>query len=115
MNSISNKYSISNHSSVINHARSHNFNSSSMKIKDFMSSLTKILYFGFIVLFISIEILPCQSCSNFKTSTKIRLDENGYKNILIAIADDVEENYELIERIKTSFTEASELLFNVTK
>ena len=56
-----------------------------------------------------------QSCSSYKTSSKIQLEKNGYKNILIAIGEDVAENYELIERIKSTYTEASSLLFNVTK
>ena len=60
-------------------------------------------------------VVPIQSCSSYKTSSKIRLEKNGYKNILIAIGEDVEENYELIDNIKSAYTEASSLLFNVTK
>ena len=58
---------------------------------------------------------PVSSCSSFKTKSKIELDKNGYTNILIAIDENVPENHDLIDRIKTTFTDASKLLFNVTK
>jgi hypothetical protein len=60
-------------------------------------------------------LLTAQACSIYKKDTKIELDKNGYKNILIAIDDDVTENTELIERIKETFTSASHFLFSVTK
>jgi hypothetical protein len=72
-----------------------------------------ILYFCFFifVLFSS----GIQTCSIYKKETKIELDKNGYKNILIAIDDDVKENLRLIENIKNTFTSASHFLFSVTK
>lgn len=117
MNSILNKSFTSDHSILKNYARSRNtvVKYSLIKFNGLVSALTNIILFGLIFLFITSQILPCQTCSNFKTSTKIQLDKNGYKNILIAIAEDVAEDYQLIERIKSTFTEASELLFNVTK
>ena len=58
---------------------------------------------------------PVECCSSFKTRGGIELDKNGYTNILIAIDENVPENHDLIDRIKTTFTDASRLLFNVTK
>ena len=75
------------------------------------------LYFRLSLLAIIVATLvsTVQSCSSYKTSSKIQLEKNGYKNILIAIGEDVAENYDLIDRIKSTYTEASSLLFNVTK
>ncbi len=80
-------------------------------------SLPTLIYNILAVLFIVVAALAgsVKSCSSYKASSKIQLEKNGYKNILIAIGEDVAENYELIERIKTTYTEASSLLFNVTK
>ena len=56
-----------------------------------------------------------QACSIYKKESKIELEKNGYKNILVGIGDDVDESIELIERIKETFTSASHFLFSVTK
>ena len=56
-----------------------------------------------------------QSCTNLKRESRIELVKNGYTNIVIGIEESVEENLQLIERIKESFMEASQLLFNITK
>lgn len=87
------------------------------------NSITRSLFNGpgkklFIILLPAVFLLlaiPSESCSSFKTKSKIKLEKNGYKNILIAIEDGVEENYALIDRIKETYTDASKLLFNVTK
>lgn len=55
------------------------------------------------------------ACTNFKKDTKIRIRRNGYTNIIVGIEEGVEENVELIEKIKQTFTQASELLFKATK
>lgn len=55
------------------------------------------------------------ACTSFKREDHIRIRRNGYTDVVVAIRDDVEENVELIERIKEVFADASELLFNATK
>ena len=45
----------------------------------------------------------------------ISISNNGYQNILVAVADRVEPNNEIIERIKTIFTEASAFLYEATR
>jgi hypothetical protein len=55
------------------------------------------------------------ACTHFKHDSKIQIRRNGYTNIVVAIEESVEEDHMLIERIKESFIEASELLFNITK
>ncbi len=45
----------------------------------------------------------------------IRIKNNGYSQILIAIAENVPENSTLIDNIKTTFTKASSFLYKVTK
>jgi hypothetical protein len=72
------------------------------------------LAFVAVVLVCSV-VSPGEACTGLKTKTKIHLENNGYKNILIGIEAGVRENSALIDRIKTTFTEASALLFNVTK
>lgn len=67
------------------------------------------------LLVIVVSLSCVDSCSFYKKETKIELDKNGYKRILVAIDEDVKENHELIERIKHTFTSASQLLFEVTK
>ena len=58
---------------------------------------------------------PSEGCTSLKRESRIQLDKNGYTNIVIGIEDSVRENVQLIERIKETFTEASHLLFNMTK
>ncbi len=89
----------------------------SNSIKAGRANSPSILYFRLSLLAIVFSTLAStvQSCSSYKTSSKIQLEKNGYKNILIAIGEDVAENYDLIDRIKSAYTEASSLLFNVTK
>jgi hypothetical protein len=56
-----------------------------------------------------------ETCTNFKQDNRIRIRRNGYTELVVGIRDNVEENVDLIERIKESFIEASQLLFNITK
>ena len=73
-------------------------------------------YILLFLLFYSHFLFGCiESCSNFKKESKIELDKNGYRNILIAIDENTEENIDLIQRIKETFTDASKLLFSITK
>jgi hypothetical protein len=70
---------------------------------------------AFLLILEIINIYNVQSCSNYKRESRIKLDKNGYTNIIIGIEDGVVENKHLIDTIKTVFTEASEFLFNITK
>ena len=45
---------------------------------------------------------------------EITIKDNGYRGILIAIHDSVDEDSNLLEGIREAFTEASEFLHNVT-
>ena len=56
-----------------------------------------------------------ETCTFYKKESKISLLNNGYENILIVINSDVPESNEIIERIRTVFTEASLLLYNATR
>ena len=60
-------------------------------------------------------VLTCEACTHFKRESKVKIRRNGYTDIVIGIEDSVDEDPMLIERIKESFIEASELLFNITK
>jgi hypothetical protein len=59
--------------------------------------------------------ISIEACSSYKKESKIKLEKNGYTNIMIGIEEGVPENRLLIENIKSVFTEASEFLFNITK
>lgn len=63
------------------------------------------------VLFVTLT----QCCTNLKRESKIRIEKNGYVDIVVGIEEGVREDLLLIERIKETFTEASQLLFNITK
>ena len=45
----------------------------------------------------------------------ITIKDNGYKNILVAIDDQVPEDANLVERIKKMFTDASQLLYKMSR
>ena len=70
------------------------------------------IYYFFIAFLLNQTI---EACTFYKKESKINLLNNGYENILIVINNDVAENFEIIERIRSLFTEASSLLFNVTR
>lgn len=72
------------------------------------------IIFCIILLFIC-KLKCIDSCNSFKKETRIKLEKNGYTNIVIGIEEGVPESRSLIERIKHTFTQASELLFTVTK
>ena len=55
------------------------------------------------------------ACSTYKTETRIKLDKNGYTNLIVGIEEGVRESQQLIEDIKRVFTDASEFLFKITK
>lgn len=57
---------------------------------------------------IPITIVGCGRGSVF-------LKNNGYRQVLIAVGEDVTEDHTLIERIKQVFTDTSALLYNVTR
>ena len=63
-----------------------------------------------------LTLISCASACTFnKRESKISLLNNGYENILIVIRNDVPESFEIIDRIRTLFTDASFLLFNATR
>lgn len=55
------------------------------------------------------------TCTFYKKESKINLLNNAYENVLIALNNDLSENYEIVNRLKYLFTEASAFLFNVTR
>ena len=67
------------------------------------------------LVFLSLLISLTHCCTNLKKESKIVLEKNGYTNIVVGIEEGVRENHLLIEKIKESFTEASHLLFNITR
>jgi calcium-activated chloride channel regulator 3/4 len=70
------------------------------------------IYYFFIAFLLNQTI---EACTFYKKESKINLLNNGYENILIVINNDVPENFEIIDRIRSLFTEASSLLFNATR
>lgn len=74
-----------------------------------------IIYFNIVLLVLLSFLSFNEACTSFKREDRIRIRRNGYTDVTVGIQDDVEENPELIERIKEAFTQASELLFNATK
>ena len=53
---------------------------------------------------------------SFSTSyEKAVLSENGYEDILIAISPEIQEDGQIIENLKTLFTEASKELYEATR
>ncbi|XP_070557788.1 calcium-activated chloride channel regulator 1-like [Ptychodera flava] len=59
--------------------------------------------------------LPLFSVYGLLQRSKITLDNNEYKGILIAIADDVKENANLLENLQEILTGASGALYRATK
>lgn len=47
--------------------------------------------------------------------SKIRLIDGGYERVVVAIGEEVEENQELIDRIKEVFTDVSAFMYSATK
>ena len=45
----------------------------------------------------------------------VYLENNGYRNILITIGDQVQEDPKLIDMIKQLFTDASQFLYDATR
>ena len=45
----------------------------------------------------------------------VTIDNNGYRNLLIAISDDVDEDTTLLTRLNDTFTAASQKLYRATK
>jgi hypothetical protein len=78
------------------------------------ANLAKTLLFFLILVSVCLNWLS-EACTHFKQDSKIQIRRNGYTNIVVAIEESVPEDTTLIERIKESFIEASELLFNITK
>ena len=53
--------------------------------------------------------------SSSSSRSQLTLEDNGYRNLVIAINDRVPENPQLIERIKSVFEEISGYLYSATK
>ena len=74
-----------------------------------MNNITKICL-------VALGLLSLSSDLTFACGRgSINIENNGYRDILIAIADDVPEDPELIERIQYVFTEASAFLYKITR
>ncbi|MEE6494590.1 hypothetical protein FKM82_001801 [Ascaphus truei] len=64
--------------------------------------------------FQSLVFMAALHCHAF-TASKVRVRDNGYENIVLAINPQVPENLEIITNIKNMVTEASLFLFHATK
>ncbi|KAK3581282.1 hypothetical protein CHS0354_033015 [Potamilus streckersoni] len=62
-------------------------------------------------------VFLCQSepCSCLSRPSNIILENNGYRNIVVAIHDSVTEDASLIDKIKHILTESSKVLYNATR
>lgn len=49
------------------------------------------------------------------SSSKVYLDSNGYRDILIAVEEGVQEEEELLEKLREAFTKASDYLYKTTR
>lgn len=70
-----------------------------------------ILTVAIVVLSLLVLTQPAASCGR----GSIYIINNEYRQILIAIAENVPENPTLLDRIRDVFTEASEFLFRSTR
>ncbi|CAH1799912.1 unnamed protein product [Owenia fusiformis] len=75
------------------------------------TKISKAWIFRSFMVLISTVLLGVESCGR----GTIFLKDNEYRQTLIAIGDGVQEDPALIERIKTVFTDASALLYQVTR
>ena len=73
------------------------------------------LDFSLLILLFLLCASLTECCTNLKRESKIKIEKNGYTNIVIGIEEGVKEDLLLISRIKESFTEASQLLYNITR
>ena len=48
------------------------------------------------------------------SQAQITIENHGYKGVLVALSDDVDEDPRLIQGIKEAFTQASEFLYQIT-
>ncbi|XP_067847020.1 calcium-activated chloride channel regulator 1-like [Heptranchias perlo] len=60
-------------------------------------------------------VLGCLLCACTKNCSSVKLVNNGYRDIVIAINPGIEQNDKLIENIKEMVTEASSYLYRATK
>lgn len=73
---------------------------------------------GYVVLalvVVSTLVDVAYACTQYKQGYNVRIRRNGYTDVIVGIRDDVEESVDLIEKIKEAFTDASELLYRVTR
>lgn len=76
-----------------------------------MTGFHRFNQFLLVPAFLLISLLPGTEAGR----SKIRLVNGGYERVVIAIGEDVPEDLELIERIKTVFTEVSAFMYSATK
>ncbi|XP_041373494.1 calcium-activated chloride channel regulator 1-like [Gigantopelta aegis] len=74
-----------------------------------MDVTTKLLCFMLVVLGVLCQTL------GISRPTAIKLENNEYTNVLVAIHEDVPEDKNLIDKIKTMFTEASSYMYTGTR
>ncbi|XP_038061542.1 calcium-activated chloride channel regulator 1-like [Patiria miniata] len=67
------------------------------------------------VVTVAILLLVHSNVDALTRPSSIRLENNGYTGIVVAIHNNVPENDELIERIKYMFTEGSKYLYEATR
>uniref|UniRef100_A0A8C5WMC8 VWFA domain-containing protein n=1 Tax=Leptobrachium leishanense TaxID=445787 RepID=A0A8C5WMC8_9ANUR len=72
---------------------------------------SEIMSTASVLTIVFLVILRC----NPQTASRVKLKENGYENLIIAINPQVSENVQLITRLKKMVADASFFLFNATK
>ena len=60
---------------------------------------------------LSVAVVSTESCGK----SSVTLVNNGYREVLVGISEKVEEDPQLIVRIKEIFTEASQFLYEATR
>ena len=60
---------------------------------------------------LSVAVVSIESCGK----SSVTLVNNGYREVLVGISEKVEEDPQLIVRIKEIFTEASQFLYEATR
>ena len=60
---------------------------------------------------LSVAVVSIESCGK----SSVTLVNNGYREVLVGISEKVEEDPQLIVRIKEIFTEASQFLYKATR
>ena len=79
--------------------------------KEYIINMKLCMYLFIYSLILMSLALICEGCGR----GAIKIQNNGYKDVVVAVGDKVAEDSHLLDRIKQVFTEASALLYSATR